>query len=173
MTDYVARIRSKGLDATGVTEDVARQMYATLGSHTMMVVEVQHVRHSDDAEGKHSVELVITTAEPAQDEKMNNHLRELARGLYRRRPAVEGQEVLTGVGDDGPGLDDTISAGESLLERDDDGNVVGVWDGDTESPQDAPTATDGEPAEGWADGYPEGAENPQEASNVVAFSNGG
>lgn len=144
MAQFVAKIRSKGLDATGVTEDVARQMYATLGAHTMMVVEVQHVKHSDDADGQHSVELVITTAEPAQDERMENHLRELARGMYRTRPEVQGQEVLAGVVD-GPGLADTITEGAALLDRDENGDVVGIWDGDTE----------------------------EEPSNVVEFSNGG
>lgn len=133
MSDYQAKIRSKGLEATGCTEEVARGMYATLGGYSMAVVEVKHVKHATDAEGKHTVELTIETFEPAQDDKMANHLRELARGLYRQRPEVQGQETLEGTAGDGPGLEDIIGQGDALIERDEDGNPVGVWSDDDET----------------------------------------
>ncbi len=172
--DYMAKVRSKGLDATGVTENIARSMFSTLGGHTMAIIELKHVKQSTDAEGKHSVELVITTLEPATDDRTANHLRELARGLYRTRPEVEGQEVLKGVESGEPAVEDIVTQGDALIERDEDGNPVGVWDADVdETPQDAAGSPDNPALDGWATGYPEGPDSDSEASNVVAFSNGG
>lgn len=129
---HMARIRAKGLDATGVTEEVAKAMYATLGGATMAIVELEHVRHSDDSKGDHQVELVIGLCEPALTDRMSDHLRELSRAMYKDRRTSEGEPLPLDA--PGPSTDDVIDQGEALLDREPDGEVAGTWDGDTDTP---------------------------------------
>lgn len=133
MTDFTAKIRSKGLDATGVTEDTARAWYSALGSHHVAVVEVQIVDRRDNANGNHSVEAVITQFEPASSEYLDDHLREVMRALYRGRRTADGVLGLPGV-DDGRTVNDVVDAGKALLDHDSDGEVIGLWDGNTDAP---------------------------------------
>jgi hypothetical protein len=52
MSDTTAKIRAKGLDATGVTETIASQMYTRKGSHYMAIVEIK----VDETPGEHEYE---------------------------------------------------------------------------------------------------------------------
>lgn len=140
---FTAHANRKGLDATGVTEDHARRMAATLGGHTMLVVEARHDAMTTDAEGNVSVALALTSVEPVPED-LEDVVRDFQRALYRRRPEVQGQEVLAGTDGTGLNADQAAQVLDSRIERDDDGRVTGVWDGDTDTPLTAvPDATDG------------------------------
>lgn len=135
MPDYLARIRAKGLDSTGVTEALAKQFYSTLGSHHLAVVEFRVEDRRETADGKHEVHLILTQVEPSTVGFLDDHLREITRALYRNRALADGQAPLPGT-DDGRTLQDVVHAGEAAIVRDDDGDPAGVWDGDTDAPRD-------------------------------------
>lgn len=125
---HTAKIRAKGLDATGVTEDIARSMSARLGAHTLMIVEVNHSAVTTTDDGDTQVALNITTCEPVPVE-LEDTVRDLQRALYRQRPEVAGQIAMTGVGD-GPNPEEAATAVNAHIERDESGEVSGVWSGD-------------------------------------------
>lgn len=102
MTDTTAKIRAKGLDATGVTEDIATDMYTHKGRHYMAIVELKVEERHEKADGTKKVDLVLTQVEPAMDDDLAEHLRELTRTLYYNRgldghtgSTTEGQERTT------------------------------------------------------------------------------
>lgn len=109
MTDTTAKVRSKGLDSTGVTEEIANQMYAHKGKHYMAIVEVVVEERHEKAGGQKRVDLVIEQFEPAVDDALAEHLRELTRTVYQNRAIADGQATL----DDTltPDLKDAIAAG--------------------------------------------------------------
>ena len=109
MTDTTAKVRAKGLDATGVTEEIAEKMYAHKGKHYMAIVEVMVDERHDKAGGKKRVDLVIEQFEPAIDTDLADHLRELTRTLYANRAQADGQAAI----DDSltPDLKDAVAAG--------------------------------------------------------------
>lgn len=129
---YTAHINKKGLDSTGVTEEHASKMASALGGHTMLIVEARHVTVTTDAEGKQSVALALTNVEPVPAH-LEDRVREFQRALYRQRPDQDGQQVLRGTAD-GPSVDDAAAGLDAALERDEDGNVVGIWDGNPDGP---------------------------------------
>lgn len=113
MTDYQAKIRAKGLDATGVTETIASDMYARKGGYWMGIVEMQVDETHDKADGKRKVDLVLTQVEPCTDSTLEDHLRELTRTLaYNRKVADDdGQPTLDGGDDIEPKVADVLKAG--------------------------------------------------------------
>jgi hypothetical protein len=132
MPDYLARFRAKGLDSTGVTEEHAKQLYSQLGSHHLFVVEGRVERRTENGDGSHTVELVLTQVEPSTARFLDDHLRELMRARYRKRALRDGAIPETM---DGPDLQDVVKgSGEAVLERDDTGAADRLWDGDTEAP---------------------------------------
>lgn len=110
MTEYTARIRAKGLDTTGVTEEIARGMYTNLGTYTMGIVEVRAEKRSDDSDGSHGVELVITQFEPSTDKRLNDHLRDLTQALHTNRVlhSEDGQLSIDGADDIAPKVTDVL-----------------------------------------------------------------
>jgi len=117
--DTTAKIRSKGLDSTGVTEEVAAQMYNSLGRYTMAIVELKHEDHGKNAEGKRRVELVITMVEPALDSTTEDHLRELTRVLdYNRRLQSPDQELPIDRDANEPTVEGVIAANKKLEPHD-------------------------------------------------------
>lgn len=155
MTDplkYTAKIAAKGLDTTGVTEDHARSLVVSHlrgGSgnhHSLYIVEGKTKRVITDDEGNQQVVLVLTQVEPVPHEQEDT-VREFMRAIYRTRPEVEGQEVLKGTAD-GPTVADAAQGLAAQVQRDDSGNVTGVWDGSMDG--DLPPLPD--------DAYPDGAE---------------
>lgn len=128
---YTAHINRKGLDSTGVTEDHVRGMVSRLGNSTMIVAEARHEAYSTDAEGNISLTMVLTNVEPVPAD-LDERVREFQRALYRKRPEVEGQEVLRGA-----------DGGEPDLEQAADALNPEVWDGNTEAPlRSVPTGPD-------------------------------
>lgn len=138
MTDTTAKIRAKGLNATGVTEDIATRLADAESGHLIAVVELKVEEVHKKVDGDRRVDLVITTLEPAVDKIAEDHLREFQRALYYNRAVDEAQPTL----DDGPEptVNEVLGRGQSLLEHDDDGEVIGLWDGNTDDAQ-APALT--------------------------------
>lgn len=129
---YRAKINSKGLDNTGVTEDHARSMASRLGSHHLFIVEGKAAKLVIDDDGNQQVAIVLTGVEPVPAEQEDT-VREFMRALYRTRPEVQGQEVLKGTSD-GPSVADAASALSAHVERNEDGEATGIWDGTTDGP---------------------------------------
>ncbi|HEY1117705.1 MAG TPA: hypothetical protein VGE43_08370 [Acidimicrobiales bacterium] len=99
MTDTTAKIRAKGCDATGLTEDIASDMYRNKGRRYMAIVELKVEETHEKADGNRKVDLVMTMVEPAEDSNLDEHLRELTRTLHFNRgldghtgTTTEGQE---------------------------------------------------------------------------------
>lgn len=94
MPEYTAKIRAKGLDGTGVTEDVAREMYAHKGRYYMAVVEVEVVeRHDGD---HYRTDLVIKQFEPAaHGGDVDAHLRGVTAAAYQNRKLKSDSDQLS------------------------------------------------------------------------------
>lgn len=117
VTDYTAKIRSKGLDATGVTEDLARKMYDNLGGHYLAIVELHVDDRHESADGKRKVDLVLSQVEPSTDHALDDHLRELTRALhYNRKLHSEDEDPhLEGFEDIEPKVADVLAHGKAAL----------------------------------------------------------
>ncbi len=111
MTDYTAQLKAKGLDATGVTEEIARDLYNRLGSHMMFIVEGRVDSRTEGTDGAHKVQLTLTMVEPATDDTLDDHLRELARTLHFNRAIDTDQPMLDGGDGINPKVGDVIAAG--------------------------------------------------------------
>jgi hypothetical protein len=126
MSDTTAKIRGKGLEHTGVTEDHAAHMYNNIGGHYVGVVDLKVVRHSVDDQGNRSVELVIDTIEVAPNDDTAEHIRRLTRAFhYERGLAVNGGDQLPIEGNDEPTVEQVRAAGAALeiLDDDEDDNL--------------------------------------------------
>lgn len=93
-SDYTAKIRTKGLDATGVTEQLAGEMYRNKGRHYMAIVEVKVDETHEKADGTRKVDLILTQVEPATNGDFEEHLRELTRVGYLNRQRTDGQMAI-------------------------------------------------------------------------------
>ncbi|WP_154402722.1 hypothetical protein [Nocardioides speluncae] len=116
MTDTTAKIRAKGLESTGVTEEIANQMFTQVGRHFMAIVEMRvEEPHGPNAEGKRRVDLILTQVEPCNDDNLDSHLRELCRGLhYNRKLHDADQQLEIDTQDDiEPKVADVIAAGKA------------------------------------------------------------
>lgn len=114
MTDTTAKIRGKGLDATGITEEIASDLFNRVGTHLMAIVDLQVVdRHGPDVKGKRGVELIIDGIEPATDDTLAEHLRELTRTVYLNRQHHGAQLSIDDALDDEPTVEGVIAAGTS------------------------------------------------------------
>jgi hypothetical protein len=113
MTDTTAKIRAKGLESTGITEEIANQMFGQVGRHFMAIVELEVVEpHGPNTEGKRRVDLVLTQVEPAMDKVLDEHLRELTRTVYQNRvlQSEDAQLQIETAGDVEPSVEDIIAA---------------------------------------------------------------
>lgn len=169
MTDTTAQIRAKGLEATGITEELARKYFDNLGSHHMAIVELKVDSRTIDSDGHQKVHLVLTQVEPAESDTADRHLRDLTKALFmnRRLHDEDYQPTLDNTDANEPTVEQVTAAGENrLLERDADGEPR-LWDGTTD-PDDADGSRDypdGEPA---ADA--EVPLNQRPADNLVQFT---
>lgn len=180
MSDYTASINSKGCDKTGVTEDLASELYHGGRSTMLAIVELSVVKDSNNhVTGTKGVQLMIDTIEPVVcgnseiEERAQNDIRRVMRALFMNRKMAEGETLP--LDDTEPKLADVLSATEALVKTDEAGAVAGLYDG---------SEGDGsEPAEPEAPEAPEPEAEPDvdqadeaeaEPSNLVrpAFSGG-
>lgn len=142
MPDTTGRIRAKALDTTGMTEAMLEKDWAGGAGRTRMaVVELRSVEpHGPNLDGKKRIDYVIESIEPVPAVH-EDRVREFQRGLFLSRPEVEGQAVLAGTaGESSDALDQAAAGLDAAIERDDDGNVVSIWDGSTDGPLKDPEA---------------------------------
>lgn len=120
--DYAATIRGKGLDGTGVTEDIAKAMYHSKGSRTLAIVELVHKRQVDDEDTGRKVELAISLLEPSTSAELDDHLRELTRTLHQNRvlKSKDDQLQIDTLDDLEPTVDGVIAAGKQHIAETDD-----------------------------------------------------
>jgi hypothetical protein len=146
-----AKVRAKGLAATGVTEDLAAQMFNTKGSRYLAIVELKVDEVHEKSDGDRRVDLVIEELEPVVDGKLNGaldeHVRTIWKALYenRLRAGSGPDDQLPLDPDDGPApkVADIIAREDALIEKDADGEPVGIWDGDTDAElEDEPESAD-------------------------------
>lgn len=113
-SDYSAKIRAKGLDATGVTEQLAAEMYRNKGRHYMAIVELRVDETHEKADGARKVDLILTQVEPATSTDLEEHLRELTRVGYLNRQQADGQLAIdTSLGQERT-VADVLSSGQSF-----------------------------------------------------------
>lgn len=112
--DYTAKVRTKGLDNTGVTEDIAKAMYHSPGRRTVALVELKHARQINDDDTGRKVELTIELIEPVQDEEMEKHLRQVMKTLHQNRALKsDGEQLAIDVRDDlEPTVEQVVAAGK-------------------------------------------------------------
>lgn len=155
---YNSKVRARGLDGTGVTEDVARKMHAAVGSGKAWVgiVEIEPVRQINEGSGDHAVECTLGFVEVAEPgSRAEDVLRELSRALYRDRRTAAGELPGTEAGGE-RSTEEVATAAEALVERDNEGTPTGTWDGsmDDEPSEPAEPGEEHEPqlaGEGAAD----------------------
>ena len=136
MPDTTGRIRAKALDTTGMTEELLEKDWRHGAGRTRMaVIELRTVEpHGPNLDGKRRIDYVIESIEPVPAEH-EERVREFQRGLFLARPEQEGQATLAGTAGDNAGALESAAAGiEAAVEKDDAGNVTGIWNGDTEGP---------------------------------------
>lgn len=197
MPDTTARIRAKGTDSTGLTEEDARRMHGEVGKHYMAIVELKVAqKHGPDAEGQRGVDLTIEQLEPAErGSDLEAHLRELTRTVYQNRAlnSEDQQLQIETAGDLERSVPDVIAAGKAhephTFEPDETTptacNICGAADEDPrhhaddqepadEEPADEagdqPDEPDTVPVEEPANDEPEQPEGDRPPSNVVGFS---
>lgn len=135
MTDTNVKIRAKGCANTGVTDELATKLYSNKGGRIMAIVELKVDETHEKADGDRKVDLVITELEPVVDGALNGrldeHVRTIQAALFRNRALLEngGDTLPFEEGGVEPTVEGVMAAGQSLLERDEDGEVTGLWNG--------------------------------------------
>lgn len=90
-----------------LTEEQRRGLFDHPGTGVVAIVELVSVSYTGHAEGEEkppTVKLRVRTAEAARDDHQTNQLREVARGMYRRRKMDATLDEL------GPGPQDADNA---------------------------------------------------------------
>lgn len=148
MTDFTAKIRAKGLDGTGVDENLVREMFTTKGKHYMAIVELKVDETHEKVDGQRRVDLVITQVEPATSKDLDDHLRNITRTTYQNRAlkSEDAQLQIETAEDLEPTVEQVIAAGQQhIAETDDELDLDEDGDGDDGAADQADEAT--EPAE--------------------------
>ncbi|MDP9820408.1 hypothetical protein [Nocardioides massiliensis] len=156
MSDTTAKIRAKGLNATGITDDMATRFADQESGHLIAVVELEVAAVSKNVtSGDRAVDLVITHIEPATTTLAEDHLREFQRALFYNRKVDDNGDQLPLDGGDEPTVEQVRGHGAALVEHDESGEVIGLWDGrhpdadpdDVDEDQDEDQDPDAEPDE--------------------------
>lgn len=129
-------------DNTGITPDLADNMWHALGSHHIAVVDFRVVERSEGEDDTNGVKLEIAYLEPADDTDTTGYLQELQRALYRKRNP---QPALTAGDTTEPGVDGIIHRGQVHLRCP---NCEGKWNSPDIAHSPGP-ATDGYPPCSW------------------------
>lgn len=82
----IASLPKARTENTGITPELAQKMYDQLGSHHIAVVEFKVATRTEGDDDSHEIKLEIRAVEPVDDdERVDEHLRELQRALYFKR----------------------------------------------------------------------------------------
>ena len=112
MSDTHAKIAAKGLAFTGFTEELASELFHKVGTHLMAIVDLQVVdRSGPNVKDKRQVHLIIDGIEPATDDDMAEHLRELSRVGYLNRAHANGTATINSELDNERTVADVMAAG--------------------------------------------------------------
>ena len=135
MTDTNVKILAKGCASTGVTDDLASEMFNAKGRRYMAIVEVKVRKTHEDDDGNRDVDLSIESFEPVVDGKLNGAVEEavrrIERALFMNRRIAEGDpELPLDEDQQEPSVPEVLAAAAALVETDDAGEVTGLWDGD-------------------------------------------
>lgn len=146
MSDCTAGIRAKGLDTTGVTEQLAAKMYNNVGGHYLAIVDLRVAFHGEDDDGNRKVTLVIDQIEPVIDGKLNGalveHVRQINAALHRNRMLAENGPQLPIDGQDvEPTVEQVLAARAGLIGTDDKGEPILLED-DPDEDDETPPAGD-------------------------------
>ncbi|GAW57621.1 hypothetical protein, partial [Nocardioides sp. PD653] len=119
---YNAKIRGKGLENTGVTEDLARTMYNTLERSTLAIVRLTHKRQINDADAGRTVELSIDMLEPSTSAELDDYLLNLCKTLHQNRTlkSEDAQLQIDTIDDLEPTVEQVIQAGQQHIAQTDD-----------------------------------------------------
>jgi hypothetical protein len=113
-----AKIRAKGLSATGMTEELATKLYHQPGGRIMAIVELKVDETHEKADGDQKVDFIITELEPVVDVNLNGqieeHVRELQKVLYDNRRRLERGDDQLPIDDDGPGVEGLLQQGKAF-----------------------------------------------------------
>ena len=99
-------------DNTGITPEISRRLYDSLGKSQIAVVEFVSSERTEGVDDSHAVKLEIRHVEPSDDDDTSDHLRELQRALYRKRNP---QPALTADVSNEPTVDGILWQGEVHL----------------------------------------------------------
>lgn len=148
MTD-TAKIRAKGLNATGITEDIVTRLADANGGHLVAVIELKVDEIHNKVDGDRRVDLVITQCEPAPDQNTVDHLRNLQRSFYyERKLHSEDEQLQIETREDlEPTVEQVLAAGKEF-ERTQDEPLPDPTDNDEPEHEDPAEAEgeEGEPA---------------------------
>jgi hypothetical protein len=135
MTDFTAKIRAKGLDGTGVDENLAREMFTAKGKHYMAIVELKVDEIHEKVDGQRRVDLVITQVEPATSKDLDDHLRNITRTTYQNRAlkSEDAQLQIETAEDLEPTVEQVIAAGQQHIAETDDALDLDTDDQDDEA----------------------------------------
>lgn len=138
-----AKIASKGTNATGLTEDIAKTLHDNLGKTIVAIVEITSEARTEKKSGAEHVQLSIGMLEVAPDGLAADHVRELARSFHYERQLKDGQMAIDD--DIEPKVADVLEAGQRFtphpfLAADPEADnpiceVCGVVDPDRKLPQ--------------------------------------
>lgn len=165
---YNSKMNAKGLEAS-VSEEQARHMATHQGTTYVFLVQAHAGPKIVNEDGSEVVSLIPDLVELVPDAHAER-IRELQRALYLARPDQFGQKAFE-TGETGPTVDDAAASVDAVIERDEDGNPVGIWDGTEGSPGTSESNVVDGPWPGDTD-YPaqETAEPPKKPRGKAAFS---
>ena len=99
-------------DNTGITPDIARRLYDSLGRHQIAIVDFASSERTEGVDNSQAVKLEILHVEPSDDDDTSEYLRELQRALYRKRNP---QPALTAGDSTEPDVDGLVISGQVHL----------------------------------------------------------
>lgn len=136
MTTTVTIKRKQCGPQSEISQDLANKLYNNKGSRLMAIVELKSDHTGESVDGDRDVDLIIESIEPVVDGKLNGaldeHVRTIQQALYRNRALNEGQGELELDGPE-PTVAEVLQQGKALIDTDETGQPVGVWDGNTDN----------------------------------------
>lgn len=129
---YNSKMNAKGLEKA-VSEEQARHMATHQGNTYTLLVQAHAGPKTVDEDGSEVVSLIPDLVELVPREH-EDRIHAFQRALYLARPDQYGQEAFEGTAEGEQTVSQAGAGVDALVERDEDGNVTGVWDGDTDAP---------------------------------------